>query len=119
MPNQNLAKPQNRRKSMRRKPRGTICLECRAGGHGLGPNLALNVLDLSDSGVCLILSKPLPAASEVEILISGHGVRKSIKRLADVRWQRKFDDGTFGAGVEFQKRLEYRDWLTFSTDRRD
>ena len=100
----------NRRKSPRRRPRGTVRLECRKGSFGLGANLALNLLDVSDSGVRLVLTEPLQSGAEVEVLISGYGMRDTIKRLAVVRWQVTLDTGHFCVGIEFQKRIPYRDW---------
>jgi hypothetical protein len=76
----------------------------------LGPNLACGVLDISDSGVRLLLKQKLVILGEVEIIISGYGVAKSIKRLGDVRWQVEGADGLICVGIAFQKRLPYRDW---------
>jgi hypothetical protein len=78
--------------------------------YGLGPNFARAVLDISDTGVRLVISQQLAVTDEVEIAISGYGVQKAIKRLGNVRWQVKLQDGTFCVGVEFQKRLLFRDW---------
>ena len=105
----------NRRKSQRRKPRGSVKLECRKGSYGLGANLAVTVLDLSDTGVRLIVSQEVEAQGEVEIIISGYGMVRSLKRAAYVRWQLKLDDGHFCLGVEFQKRLPYRDWQNLAS----
>jgi hypothetical protein len=87
-----------------------VQIECRKGLYGLGPNLSGGVLDISDSGVRLIVKQALTILDEVEILISGYGVQKAIKRLGNVRWQVTAADGSFCIGVEFQKRLVYRDW---------
>lgn len=100
----------NRRKSQRRRPRATVKVECRKGSFGLGPNLTSVVLDVSDTGVRLIVVQPLEPPSEVEFIIAGYGMNRPIKRLAFVRWQVKMDDGRFCIGAEFQKRLDYRDW---------
>ena len=104
------AKPRNRRTTQRRRPRTTIKVECRKGSSGLGPNLGVHALDISESGVRLIVSEQLEPLSEVEIIINGYGMRSSIKRHGNVRWVVKLEDGTYGVGVEFQKRLIYRDW---------
>jgi hypothetical protein len=109
------AKATNRRNSQRRRPRSSVKVECRKGACGLGPNLAVSALDLSDTGVRLVLSKPLDLLSEVETIISGYGMRDPIKRLANVRWQLKLENGQFCTGVEFQKRLVYRDWQNLAS----
>ncbi len=105
----------NRRKSQRRRPRTSVKVECRKGSSGLGANLGIALLDLSDSGVRLVISQELSLQSEVEIIISGYGMKESIKRLALVRWQLKLENGQFCTGVEFQKRLAYRDWQNLAS----
>ncbi len=107
----------NRRRSQRRKPRNTVKVECRKGGHGLGVNLAKTLLDVSDSGVRLIISQALDLLSEVEIVIGGYGMKAPIKRLAIVRWQLKLEGGLFCTGIEFQKRIDYRDWQNLASPR--
>ena len=99
----------NRRRSQRRKVRTTVKMQCRKGGHGLGPNLASSLLDISESGTRLIITQPLEVMGEVEIIINGYGMKGSIKRLGNVRWQVKLENGQFCVGVEFQKSLDYRD----------
>jgi hypothetical protein len=37
-------------------------------------------------------------------------MKSPIKRIGVVRWQLKLDNGLFCAGIEFQKRINYRDW---------
>jgi len=109
------AAPSNRRISMRRKPRSSVKVECRAGSCGLGPNVASTTLDISDTGVRLIVSKELAVMTEVEFIIGGYGMSKPIKRMAFIRWQVKLDDGRFCIGAEFQKRLDYRDWQNLAS----
>ena len=103
-------KQSNRRTSPRRKPRGHVKLECRKASIGLGVNLATTLLDVSETGARLIIRQELAIGQEVEIVISGHGLSQTIKRLCNIRWQVKLDDGKFCIGAEFQKRLDYRDW---------
>jgi hypothetical protein len=102
-------RPSNRRGTQRRKPRTSIKVECRKGSTGLGPNIAGPILDLSDSGIRLIVTQALALKAEVEIVISGYGMRDTIRRLGYVRWQVTLENGQFCMGVEFQKRLAYRD----------
>jgi hypothetical protein len=109
------AKQRNRRRSQRRKVRTTVKLQCRKGSLGMGANLAGAVLDLADSGVRLILTQQLSVGGEVEVLIEGYGLRSAIKRLGYIRWQLKLEDGGFCTGVEFQKRIEYRDWQNLAS----
>ena len=110
MPTTEEAKQRNRRRSQRRKSRTTVKVQCRKGSHGLGPDLASNVLDISDTGVRLIITQSLELMAEVEVIINGYGMKELIKRLGNVRWQVKMEKGQFCVGVEFQKSLVYRDW---------
>jgi hypothetical protein len=79
---------------------------------GLGPNLAASTLDISNNGARLIVTQALDVKKDVEIVVAGYGMKKPIKRSAHIRWQVKLDDGRFCIGVQFQKRLEWRDWMT-------
>jgi hypothetical protein len=54
----------------------------------------------------------LDVSRDLEISLAGYGMRKQIMRSAHIRWQVKLDDGRFCVGVEFRKRLEWRDWQT-------
>ncbi len=115
MENNTSLKLSNRRRSIRAKARTTVKVQCRKGALGLGPNLAHCVLDLSDSGVRLIIKQPLELMSEVEIIIDGYGMKDSIKRLGNVRWLINAEGGQYCVGIEFQKSLSYRDWLNMAS----
>jgi hypothetical protein len=104
----------NRRTSTRRKARASVQLTCRKGALGLGANICRSVLDVSDTGARLVVRDKLPLPAEVEISITSYGMRQPIKRLANVRWQVELADGGFCIGIEFQKRLPYRDWQTLA-----
>jgi hypothetical protein len=110
MPKLTEAALANRRRSQRRKPRSTVKIECRKGSYGLGSNVADSVLDISDSGVRMVVSQPLEMLAEVEIIINGYGMRASIKRISMVRWVLKLENGMYCVGIEFQKPISYRDW---------
>lgn len=109
------ASASNRRRSQRRKPRSTVRVECRRGSTGLGNNLALIVLDLSDSGVRMVVSQQLGSGAEVEVLLTGYTLKQPLKRLANVRWEIKAENGSFCVGLEFQKAIPYRDWQNLAS----
>jgi PilZ domain len=102
------AAPGNRRNSQRRKPRSTVQVQCRRGMYGLGSNMATGTLDISETGVRLVISEELEPPDEVEIIVGGYGVQKPLKRTGVVRWALKLENGQFCIGVEFQKRLDFR-----------
>jgi hypothetical protein len=101
----------NGRGSLRRSPRGKIKIWCRRGALDLGPNLALSVLDISETGVRLILREPLRLGQEVSITLEGAGGVKPAKRLGKVVWSVPSADGSHCTGVSFEKRLDYRQFL--------
>jgi hypothetical protein len=105
----------NRRRSPRRDPRSYVKVECRIGPCGLGPNLATATLDISDTGIRLIVKQASQVPGDAEITIAGHGLQATIKRQGHVRWQVPLADGQFCIGVEFDKRLNYRDWQTLAS----
>lgn len=105
----------NRRRSQRRRPRTSVKVECRKGSSGLGANLARTLLDISDSGLRLVVSQPLEPKSDVEVIIAGYGMRTSLKRLGVVRWQLKLENGQYCTGIEFHKHIDYRDWQNLAS----
>jgi hypothetical protein len=107
----------NRRRSQRRKPRGYVKVECRAGSYGLGTDLAVAVLDLSDKGIRMIIRRTLDLGAEVEITIGGYGLQKPLKRVAKLRWQVATADGQSCVGIEFDKRIDHRDWQMLASPR--
>lgn len=101
----------NGRGSLRRAPRGRIKIQCRKGGLDLGPNLALSVLDLSETGIRLMLRESLRLGQEVSITLEGVGSVLPVKRLGKIVWSVPSTDGHFCTGVSLDKRLEYRQFL--------
>lgn len=115
MEKQIAANSTNRRRSQRRKPRTSVKVECRKGAYGMGANLAADLLDISDSGVRMIVKQQLDVKTEVEVVVNGYGMKQAIKRVGNVRWQLKLDSGLFCIGIEFQKRIDYRDWQNLAS----
>jgi PilZ domain len=105
----------NRRSSQRKAPRRAVRVECRRGALGFGPNLTDAFMDISDGGIRLILKTPLPLQSEVEVILTGYGVAKPIKRIANVCWSVTLEDGRVCVGINFQKRIPFRDVQLLST----
>ena len=104
----------NRRRSLRRQARSNVQIECRKGYHGLGANLANTVLDVSDRGARLVVREALDMKKEVEVILSGYGLKKALKCKGTVCWQVRLEDGSYCVGVEFQKPIPYRDWQTIA-----
>ncbi len=111
----NETKLSNRRRSRREKTRSSVKVQCRKDALGMGPNLTSKVLDISDSGVRMVINESLDPMSEVEILIDGYGMKGPIKRVGNIRWLVTLDTGEFCVGIEFQKALNYREWLNLAS----
>ena len=62
-------------------------VECRRGSLGLGPSLTAYPVDLSETGVRLVLRVPLSPGDEAEVLLGGSGLPRPVKRLARVTRQ--------------------------------
>ncbi len=105
-----VAPPQVNRRSSRRMPPNRLArVECRRGGLGLGPNLLLSILDISETGIRLVLRAPIEAGQEAEVLLQGLGITRPEKRLARVVWVLPLDEGGYCAGLHFDKPLRYVD----------
>src|SRR5438132_14204683 len=99
----------NRRLSRRRSAKSAVKLTCYRGLMGLGANIGLNVLDLSESGLRMLVKAPLEPKEEVLIELLGVGHRKPIKLPAHVCWVVTTADGVYCVGASFQRRLRYAD----------
>ena len=80
---------------------------------GLGPNIAVSILDVSETGVRLILKEPLKEKAEFVVELESVGAR-SIKVLARVIWMLPLTDGNTCVGAEFAKNLLYSDLLALA-----
>jgi hypothetical protein len=100
------------RRRLRRKvgKRGTS-LTCRKGALGLGKDIAVGLLDITEEGARLLVKEELQAGAEVEITFNGVGVNKRVVALATVVWCMA-ETGHFAIGVKFRDRMPYVDSST-------
>jgi hypothetical protein len=106
------AKPRlNRRSSVRFGLSNLARLECRKGAFGFGPNLLVRTLDISETGVRVVVKAALETGNPVEIVVSGTGMSRPQKRVAKVVWVLRLDDGNCCAGLHFDRPLAFRDVL--------
>jgi hypothetical protein len=102
-------KTKNRRLNRRRPAKRSVQVACRKGALGLGPNLAVAVLDLSEEGARLLLKAELPPRQEVELDLTAPGVSRPWVTMADVVRCVPVGDGTFEVGLRLRRRLSYAD----------
>lgn len=103
----------NRRTVKRKVARQSTSIEVRKGALGLGPNLAIRLLDISESGVRVIVKSALEIDDKIEVSLTTLGV-KAIKRIATVSWTAAVESGGFAVGCGFEKYLTFRDLTYFA-----
>lgn len=101
--------PPERRSARRRAPRTGVSITFRPGSLGLGPDLALALVDLHEDGLCMRLKSAVNVGIEAEVTLSPSGRRKPTKLDAAVRWCREAGDGTFLVGLSLRKRMLHKD----------
>ncbi len=110
-------KPQGRerRVARRRQPKGGTRVACRKGTLGLGQNIAVQVLDLSETGIRLMVRTALATGDDVEFELVTCGQPRPIKLVARIAWAVPASDGNYCIGARFEKELKYRDLLQMTT----
>ena len=68
-----LSRNENRRNSPRRQPKRTSRALCVTGKFGLGPNVAVALLDVSETGIRLVLKTALVPGHDVEVGLEAIG----------------------------------------------
>ncbi len=102
----------NTRRSRRLPSKGSTKVKAYKNALGLGPNIAVRALDVSESGVRLVLKEELPAGHEFEVNLEGPALQP-FKCTARVMWVVKAEDGTFLVGASFQKYVGYAQLTDF------
>jgi hypothetical protein len=101
------------RSSRRKPPKGTTKVRAYRGALGLGANLAVALLDVSETGARLLLKADLPKDAEIEVHLDNI-VHRPVKALANVVWSVATADGKYCVGARFQKLFPYPDLLSLS-----
>jgi hypothetical protein len=99
----------NRRAGRRLPPRARVKVTCRKGSLDLGPNLAVTLLDISQSGARLVVRGELAVRQEVFLTLEGAASGRQARRLAEVVWCVPVADGASCVGLRLQKPLPYAD----------
>jgi hypothetical protein len=105
----------NRRLTRRRVPKGGTRVVCRKGTFGLGADLAFSVLDISESGIRLLVRQSLAEGQEIELGLTGPGQGRTQRLLATVVWCVPAADGRCCIGARFERTLPYKDLQLFAT----
>src|SRR5262245_4201424 len=91
----------NRRASRRLPPRGNVRVTCRRGTLDLGPNLAQRMLDVSETGVRLVLKAPLLERQEVYVTLEAM-TGGLVRRTGRVVWSMPAADGAYLVGIRLE-----------------
>jgi hypothetical protein len=102
-----------RRLPRRRPARHGLQAICRAGIMGLGPDLGLEVRDLSEEGLGLFLREPLAVGGDAEVELTAPWLPHPVKRRAEVVWCRP-EGGGFWAGLRLRPRLPFADVMALT-----
>jgi PilZ domain len=109
--NPNSNQLRDRRKYHRKTPRSTVRVEYRQSPFGLKKSLAVQFLNISVGGLCIVVPEALASKEALEVSILGASQSKPITCLAKVCWSVPLDNGTFCVGLEFRKRLLFEEVL--------
>jgi PilZ domain len=98
-----------RRTLPRRTAKHGARAELRRGLLGMGPDLAVELVDVSQEGARIRLRAPVCPGEQVEVALWPPGGLRSLRGPAVVRWCRPAADGTAQAGVRFRTRMTLND----------
>jgi hypothetical protein len=92
----------------RRTPAKNCCrATCRRGSLGLGLNLALAILDVSETGIRLRVREALPPGQAIEVGLEGLGHARPVGLAAQVVWCVAAAEGDYCIGAHFERPLSY------------
>jgi hypothetical protein len=103
----------DRRRHPRYQPRNSTRARCFRGSLGLGANLAVRVLDLSEGGARLLLRESLSPGQEIEVTLES-AASPPVKVLAEVVWAQPGADGHCTVGARFRKQLGHADLMALA-----
>lgn len=95
-------------RSPRLRPKKSTRIECH-NGMGLGPNLAVNVEDLSQTEIRLVVKTPVKLGQEIQVNLESILHRKPIRIIAQVTWVVPTPDGAYSIGARFVRKLPFTD----------
>ena len=99
----------NKRAFQRRPAKGKVKVTCRKGSMDMGANLATGLLDVSESGIRLMVKTSLPVGQEVSVGLEGPLHMRPVVRQGKVMWCVQSTDGDHCVGIQLEKYLAYED----------
>lgn len=105
----NKPRSPNRRRSLRQPSKTNSKVTCFGGKLGLGPNIAVKILDLSETGIRLRVTAACEPGYDLKVHLSSLAHRKPVILEGNVVWCVPTTENDYCIGVEFVKPLNYRD----------
>jgi hypothetical protein len=102
-------KKKNRRLFPRRSAIPKVKVTCRTNVLDMGPNVAVAVLDVSETGVRLLVNVPLQVGQEVLLGMEGAAHPRPVMRQGKVVWCVQVTEGGHCAGIRLEKDLKGED----------
>jgi hypothetical protein len=102
---------QERRLTRRRAARGGARAEVRRGDLGLGPDVAVALVDVSEDGVGIRTKVEVQVDDGVTVGLGRPGGGKLLVAQGIVRWCRPEPDGRFRVGLALRRRLTHADLM--------
>ena len=99
----------NRRASRRVAPKCSTKIGCFRGPMGLGANLAVSAVEVSETGACVVVTAPFTIGEEMEVSLEGVVHRRPIRKMAKVVWCVSAGPDRWRVGVQFHGSLRYSD----------
>lgn len=106
--------PRNRRACRRHKPKASAKAFCLKGSLGLGRNIAVSIIDVSETGARLMVKEAIKQEQDVEVILEHTSLAKPVKRVGKVMWCEPTEEGSYRIGVRFEKLLLYTDWQSLT-----
>ena len=96
-----------RRLCLRYPPKAGIRVSCHEWTLGLGRDLARSAVEISETGLRLVLSEPVERGQVVEIRLLAPGWLEEVKRLGIVMWTQRTPEGGCRVGIQLSLRLSH------------
>jgi hypothetical protein len=113
MPEPQTAPVRNKRLTRRRPPKRTTRALLYGSAIGVGANLAVSVLDLSETGIRLVIKSEMKVGQQVQVELESSS-RRLVKVQATLIWILPTIDGNFCAGFQFDKTIEWGSILSLT-----
>ena len=105
-----LSSQQQRRSSVRQRPKGDSRAKCLKGTLGLGPDLAVSIIDISQTGIGLVTKTAVQVGQKIEVTLSSMGLVRPIKQVATVARCEQLGEGKYCVGARFDRCLSYGEY---------